>query len=246
MLKKIPDETKQLIQELYEGGLSVTEIAKRTKVSYSTAYGNTRAQERGFASLTEYEKHLAQERGFASLTEYEKYRAQERGFASQTDYQKHLAQERGFASRTAYQKHLAQERGFASLTAYEKHLAQEKGFASLTDYRKHLAQERGFASLTEYKKHLAQERQKRPINQELGRLVKQRLAELGKTQRWFAEQLGINEINVSRYVNGKATPRISLQQKLFNVLELPYQSLDDLVDLITEEFQDEPSSEVEV
>lgn len=229
MSKKIPDETKQLIQELYEGGLSVAEIAKRTNVSYSTAYGNTRAQERGFASRTEYEKYLAQKRGFAS----------------HTDYQNHLAQEKGFASLTEYKKHLAKEKGFASLTEYEKHLAQERGFASLREYKKHLAQEKGFTSLTEYQKHRAQERQKQPINQELGGLIKQRLAELGKTQGWFAEQLGITDATVSRYVNGKTTPRISLQQKLFNVLGLPYQTLDDLVDLITEEFQDEPS-EVEV
>lgn len=199
MPRKISDKTQQLMQRLYARGLTPAEIARRTNVSYPTAYGYTKAKERGFASPTEYENYLAGQRGFASLIEY----------------QEDLAGQRGFASRAEYQKHLARQRGFASQAEYEDCLARQ----------------RGFASLAECQKYLAKERQQKSINRELSRLIQQRLSKLEHTQRWLAEQLGITEGAVSRYISGKTTPRKSLQKRLFDALELPYQTLDDIFKL---------------
>jgi len=199
MPRRIPDETKQLMQELYEvEGLSVAEIAKRVNVSYSCSYNHTKIKERGFASLHKYKEHLAKEKGFASDHEY--------------------------------QKHLAKEKGFASLNKYQEHLAKEKGFASLNKYQEHLAKEKGFASWNTYNEHLAEKRQQQLLNQQLSGLIKQRLTELGKTQKWLAEQLGITEGPVSRYISGRTTPKKSLQEKLFRALEVPYHTLDDLLE----------------
>jgi ribosome-binding protein aMBF1 (putative translation factor) len=261
MPRRIPDEEKRLMGELYAKTQSVAEVARRTNIPYSTVYGYTRVLERinpetgqpyksqtelenyrtrqrinpetgqPYKSRIEYLQHSARKRGFASLAECEKHRVIKKGFASTTEYKKHLAIKKGFASRTEYEQHLAKKKGFASLRDYEKHLAKKRGFASLRDYEKHLVIEKGFASLTKYEQHLAKKRQQKPINQELSDLIKVRLSELGdRTQKWLAEQLGITESAVSRYTGGRTTPRKRLQKKLFDALELPYQTLDDLLD----------------
>ncbi len=124
MSRKISDETKRLIKELYAENLSVAEITRRVSVSYTTVYGCTKVKKRGFVSYSEYAKHLAKER------------------------------------------------------------------------------------------------QQHPLNQ--------KLSELGKTQQWLAKQLKITQGSVSRYVSGMTTPRRSIQERLFEALELPYQTLDDL------------------
>ena len=134
MGKKIPNETIDLMQDLYSRGLSVTAVAKRANVPYSTAWSYTAAKQRGFASRGEYEAHLAKQR------------------------------------------------------------------------------------------------QQQPINQKLSDLIKQRLAELGKSQKWLSIQLRITEGAVSRYLSGRTTPRRNLQERLFETLELPYQTLEDLVE----------------
>ncbi|HZX12397.1 MAG TPA: helix-turn-helix transcriptional regulator [Candidatus Nanoarchaeia archaeon] len=182
MPRKIPDETKRLMEELSTENLSVAEIARRADVSYATAYGYTKARQRGFASRSEYEKYLARQRGFASLTEYQEYLARQRGFASRSEYEKDLAKRRVLAPRNEYQEYLAKRR------------------------------------------------QQQSINQELSDLIRQRLVELGKTQKWLAEQLGIAESSVSKYMGGRTTPRKSLQERLFNALQVEYKTLNDLVE----------------
>ncbi len=166
MPRKIPDGTRQLMEELYTENLPVAEIARRADVSYATAYVYTRAKQRGFMSSSDYQEHLVKQKGFASRMEYEE----------------------------------------------------------------HLAKQRGFASRMEYEEHLAKQRQQQPINQLLSELIEQRLAELVKTQKWLAQQLGVTEGAVSRYLSGKTRPKKSLQENLFEILELPYQTLDDLVE----------------
>src|SRR3989338_4807591 len=150
MPRKIPDETKRLMEELSAENLSVAEIARRADVSYATAYGYTKARQRGFASRSEYEKDLAKRRMLAPRNEYQEY--------------------------------------------------------------------------------LAKRRQQQSINQELSDLIRQRLVELGKTQKWLAEQLGIAESSVSKYMGGRTTPRKSLQERLFNALQVEYKTLNDLVE----------------
>ena len=150
MPRKISEETKQLMEELYNKGLSVAEIARKVNVSYATVYGYTKVKQKGFASRTEYHEHLAKQKGFASYGEYRKYQAEQR--------------------------------------------------------------------------------QQKKSNQKLSGMIKQSLEKLGRNQRWLAEQLRITEGAVSRYISGKTKPRKSLQDSLFRILDLQYQTLDDLVE----------------
>src|SRR3989344_4284812 len=110
----MPQVVREEISRLYANGkgMSMAEIARKVNVSYTTAYGYTRARQRinpetgeRFVSLTEYKEHLARQRinpetgeRFVSRTEYEEHLARQRinpetgeRFASYTEYQKHLA-----------------------------------------------------------------------------------------------------------------------------------------------------------
>jgi len=198
MSRKLSDETKQLLEELYAEKRSVAEIARRTNVSCATVYRYVEAKQGGFTSYKEYQDDLAKKRGFTSYMEYKKDLARQRGFASLNDYLGSLAQKRGFKSRNGYSEYLVKQRGFASRSEYEEHLAKR--------------------------------RQQQPINQELSDLIKRELTRMGKSQGWLAEQLGVTGGAVSRYVSGRTTPRKNLHQKLLEVLELPYQCLDDLLE----------------
>ena len=120
-------------------------------------------------------------------------------------------------------------RGFKSLTEYHEHLVKQRGFESLTKYYEYLAKERGFESLTEYHLQRYRKRQERPLNKKLSKLIKQHLEILNKNARWLADELGITEGAISRYKDGKTTPRRSLQPKLFKILELPYKTIDDII-----------------
>ena len=48
-------------------------------------------------------------------------------------------------------------------------------------------------------------------------------------QKWLAYELEVTEGAVSRYASGKTTPRKSLQERLFEALELPYKTIDDFL-----------------
>src|SRR3989338_4118862 len=119
------------------------------------------------------------------------------------------------------------KRGFKSCREYQKHLAQQRGFKNISEYQEHLAQQRGFKSYREYQEHLGKKRQKKELNTKLSILINLRLKELGKSQKWLANELNITESATSRYVSGKTTPKRSLQEKLFRILRFPYNTLDD-------------------
>ena len=92
MSKKIPEETREKIQKLYNEGLKPSEITQQIGISYSTVYGLTRARQRinpetgkPFASETEYRNYHVRQKDnpetgkpFESQTEYENYHARQR------------------------------------------------------------------------------------------------------------------------------------------------------------------------
>lgn len=150
-------------------------------------------------------------------------------FSSQYEYRKHLAAQKGL-TRHEYQKQLAMRKGYSSLSEYKEFLARQRGFSGRNEYELYLAKQKGFESIGRYKESLAGKRQQRPLNRKLSSLIQQQLTALDKTQKWLAEQLGITEGVVSRYVSGRITPKQrSLQRKLFSILKLPYETLDALV-----------------
>jgi transcriptional regulator with XRE-family HTH domain len=227
MPKRISNQTKGLIKQLYNDNLPVEEIARRARVSYSEACVYVRALKQGFTSPSDYFEHLAKQKGFDS---HYKYRAKMAGAESYVEYHNNWAKKKGFASFKAYKKHLALQKGFESYGDYQanlagfesqakrnEHLAKKRGFASFQEYRKHLAQKEGFTSEYAYRKYLAQQKPIKPENQELSNLIKQRLKEFGKNRYWLAKQTGIPSKIIYSYAEGRLTPSDENLKKIYSI-----------------------------
>jgi len=90
-----------------------------------------------------------------------------------------------------------------------------------------LARRKGFSSLNEYKNFLIKQRKKQPINRALGEMIKKRLKEIGKKEKWLADQLGVSKNAVNSYISGTNKPAYRFHKKFFELLGLPYQTMDD-------------------
>ena len=101
----------------------------------------------------------------------------------------------------------------------------KKGFKSYHEYNKYLAEKKGL-TLSEYQEGLAKARQKKPINRELSDLIKERLKELGKTRIQLAEEIEISRVSVDNYAKGRSIPNEKNLEKLFNALDLSFETSD--------------------
>ena len=169
MPKRIPEEVREEISRLYDDGigLSPTEIARQTGISYASVYGMTRVKQM-----------INPETG------------------------------EEFESNTAYRKYLAKQI-----------INPETG--------------KEFESRTQYEEYLAKQRKERKENRELSDLVKTGLKELGKTQSWLSEQLGVSILMVNNYAQGKSVPKRERLEKLRSILNYNRnkgKSLDDSVE----------------
>src|SRR3989344_5555575 len=169
-------------------------------------------------------EEIAEETGLAFFTIRIYNQTVKKGYNSHLDYQNNLAKRRGFESTTEYKKYLVERMGFNSIAKYQKFLAKRRGFKSINEYEKYLAKKKGFDSITEYQNNLAKRRQKRVLNKKLSNTINKQLEKLDRNARWLAYKLKVTDGAVSRYRDGKTTPRESLQPKLFSVLKLPYKT----------------------
>ena len=102
----------------------------------------------------------------------------------------------------------------------------------LTKVRQRVNPETGepFESLSQYQEYTARQRVNRPENQGLSDLINRRLKELRRNQTWLAEEMGVTRQAVSLYVKGRSTPTNDLLQRLYSSLDVPYETLDDLLE----------------
>lgn len=56
-------------------------------------------------------------------------------------------------------------------------------------------------------------------------LIVERLKELGKTQKWLAEQCGTTEVSIGRYISGERTPDVNVAASLAAELGLDMNDL---------------------
>ncbi len=94
MSKKLKEEKKTEISNLYKQGLSIEKIAMKTNVPASSVYELTRLKERGFDSYSKYNQYRIKLNGYNSCGEYEEELARLKGFESKTKYFKYLAEKR--------------------------------------------------------------------------------------------------------------------------------------------------------
>lgn len=62
MPRKISEETKQLMQELYDGGLPIAEISEKLNVHYSSVWKYTKTRKKEVKSYSEDREHSAKQR----------------------------------------------------------------------------------------------------------------------------------------------------------------------------------------
>lgn len=151
----------------------------------------------------------------------------------------------GYKNETEYLKAVVKKRrGCESLTDYKNLLDARKGVIRKphsrpkipedmrdprTNYQEERAIIRGYKSLSDFQKAEAQKRQGRMINQRISLLLEEQLALLGKDKTWLANELGVSQSAVSRYYSGKTLPGKDIQERFFEILGLPYTSIDQIL-----------------
>lgn len=170
-------------------------------------------------------REIAERVGIKYVTARIYIKAYEEGFSSPTEYLKHLLKKRGFSSLTEYEKHNAKKRGYSFDQKYREKWARQKGYASFREYQEKWVERKGFNSEYEYNKYRMEQLQQRREYKKLEILIKNKLEELGRNQRWLAKELGITPQAVNLYVHGKAFPSERILEKLDRVLLM---SKDDL------------------
>ena len=176
-------------------------------------------------------QEISRRLGVSSGTAWRYTRAEELGHTSAADYYKKRAQERGFSSLKEYRDHLARERGFESQSAYNQKLARENNYYRETrEELNEWAREKGFDSYTDYSRHLDSLKQLRPENRLVSGLIQMRLEQSGQSIQWLADELDVDRATVSRYYHGTRLPSEEVQVKLFETLDLPYRTIDDVLE----------------
>lgn len=136
--------------------------------------------------------------------------------------------ERGFSSPIKYRNYLAEKNGDKSFYERQKDLADERGDESKREYEKRLAEKNG-KKLYEHEKYLAKLRRQRPENQKMSSLIIQGLRETKKTARELAREVGVTGQAIQEHKKGNVLPKENLQEKIFQALNMPYKTLDDVL-----------------
>jgi transcriptional regulator with XRE-family HTH domain len=186
--KPIPPKKIKQMEKLFSKGLSISEIARRMKMAASSIYTYTRAKQRGFSSVFDYQTYLAHKKGFKTNHEYKMYLANRK----------------------------------KSIKSGSK-----KKLKLSSNYIENIALRKGFSSKSEYEYFLMKRRKNQLLNKELRSLLRIRLKELQKKPGWLAEQLGVRKTAVYDYMSGRTKPAYRLQKKFFELLGLPYQTIED-------------------
>ena len=137
--------------------------------------------------------------------------------------------EKGYNSYTEYRNDLAKKKGYNSYTEYRNDLAKKQGYNSYTEYRKDLVKKQGYNSRTEYEKDLAEKRADNVKNKTLALLITGRLSDMGKSQKWLAEEIGVSRQMIFNYCHGLNLPSKEKAQEIANLLGLSYRTIDDLI-----------------
>ena len=144
------------------------------------------------------------------------------GYDSQLELQ---ASQNGFSSTQDYLDHLTQK-GKEADSKYKKHLLR---IHNRREYKKLLAEEKGYISDYAYKKRCLEQRTQRKENRELSDLIKTQLKQLGKTKIWLAREVGISKVMVHNYCSGRNMPSPHRMKQLFEILQLPYTCLEQIL-----------------
>ena len=212
MPRRIPDEKREEIIRLYDngGGMSPAEIARQTGVSYSSVYGLTKVRQRTNPETG---------KPFESISQYKDYQARQRTNPETGKPFESLSQLLNYQARQRTNPETGKP--FESRSQYNDYQARQR---TNPETRK------PFESISQYAKHMMGQRQEALENQALSHVIKTGLEELEQTQSWLAREIGVSREAVSQYAQGKCIPHDEVLERIFSALELPYHTLDDLLE----------------
>jgi transcriptional regulator with XRE-family HTH domain len=183
------------------------------------------AKEKGYDSLEEYRDSLGPQKDKQKLAEIIKTRLEEL-----RKTKKWLAEEAGL--------HIVTIRDYTKRRQFPREYTLEKILSALDlepglidDVYENLVQsarKKGFGSLEEYGKHLTEQNKLEHKKQKLAEIIKTRLAELGKTQKWLVKETGRNKAIVSNYVRGINFPSEDKLEKILSALDLEPRPIDEV------------------
>ena len=136
------------------------------------------------------------------------------------------------------------DRGFSSSKGHLDYLARkqinpetEQPFKNHYEYEDYLARQRinpetnkRYACHGEYADHLAKKRKRRKENRAVSEFIRFSLDALCKTNVWLAEQVGVGDSSIGRYISGREVPSPELLRSIFRVLKTNYQTVEDLME----------------
>ncbi len=130
----------------------------------------------------------------------------------------------------------ALHQGYGSVRAY-----REAKNSYSRDYQKSWAKKARGITLEAYEADNAEKRKQKPKNQLVSNMLSAWLTIPGNSQKLIKEGLNISYAAVHRYVIGSSTPTRSLQPRFFDILGLPGQTLENLLNspLIVDAFLDD-------
>ena len=67
---------------------------------------------------------------------------------------------------------------------------------------------------------------------EFGKVIKKRLVDLGKSQKWLTESIGVSGVTMHAYMKGKSQPEMKNLYKISTVLDI---NLVELVEILLKE-----------
>ncbi len=155
-----------------------------------------------------------------------------------------IAKTLGMSNGATWIATVGRDKGFSSSKDHLDYLARQqtnpetgKHFTGHYQYEDYLARQKinpetgeKYKSFSEYSANLAQKRKTRKENKELSNFISFTLGWQDKSPKWLAEQVGIHPSTVSDYIQGKQIPSPRLLQRIFQVLEAPYQTIEDLIE----------------
>ncbi len=202
MPPKITEDTKQLMYFLYLHGKKPAAIAARTGVKRTTIVCYMTAWNKGYPSVTAYQNALLSQRKFSSSGAYKLYLVMKMDYDGIPDYHDALARKNGHASFKKYQMAWSRKRREETLEERLLQREQRKEERMLEHMRK---------------------------MQYFSQFLQEKLQQLHKTQQWLAANLEISHAAVSRYASGQTLPKRKYEKAIFELLEVPYKTLDELI-----------------
>ncbi len=112
----------------------------------------------------------------------------------------------------------------------QKRVAKKQNFKTDYEYQDAQAKERGYEGMSHYVQERNKIKQNQPINKKLSNLLQAETSTRNGKKTEVRLELGVSLEMFHRYLRGTAIPSPDKLEKLFEILNLPYNTIDDILE----------------